>query len=205
MTKCCDHCIRLLRRAKRLVRGVLIKIKGVPCRAWRWMKLLLGCRDVMQQQTITSRVWPEWMIDDSFRLPPLTITQMGGRRLAVAPHRGPWQWCPKPRPANVTADLSGRSVYILYLHPAIDTTENKVFSHSESSPNDFVVVQVRARPSKLLRELCLSLYELESGGVWKDGLRLFLKWPQWWTTWCGRTVSGALWSWEAVMSFFLSE
>lgn len=56
-------------------------------------------------------------------------------------------------PANVTADLSGRSVYILYLHPAIDTTENKVFSHSESSLNDIVVVQVRARPSKPLREL----------------------------------------------------
>lgn len=71
------------------VRGVLIKIKGVPCHTWRWMKLLLGCRGVMQQQTITSWMWPEWMIDDSFRLPPLTITQMGGRSFTVAPPQRP--------------------------------------------------------------------------------------------------------------------
>lgn len=47
---------------------------------------------------------------------------------------------PEPKQADLTADLSGPSVYILYLHPKIDNKENKVFSHSESSLNDIGVV-----------------------------------------------------------------
>lgn len=42
-------------------------------------------------------------------------------KIPRAPHRGSMTVMSKPRPRNVTADLSGRSVYILYFHPAIDT------------------------------------------------------------------------------------
>lgn len=136
-----------------------------------------------------------WMDDWWFTPCPSSNNHTDERaKICRAPRRAPWQWCLNHGWSNVTADLSGRSVYILYFGPAIDTAENKVFSHSESSRSDFVV-RVCVPLSKQLRESwSLSLFHgLESAGVWKDGLRLFLKRPRWWMAWCGRAVNGAVW------------
>lgn len=101
------------------------------------MERFLGA-DVMQQQTITCWMWPEWMIDDSFCVSPLTITQMRERRFPVHPIEA--------RDSDVqtlAAERDSRSIWSKRLHfvpsPRDRYSENKVFSHSESSLNDIVV------------------------------------------------------------------
>ena len=63
-----------------------------------------------------------WMDDWWFiqRLSSNNHTDEGARTRRAPPQR-PVTVMSEPRPRGVTADLSGRSVYIFYLHPAIDT------------------------------------------------------------------------------------
>ncbi len=126
----------------------------------------------MQQQTITCWMWPEWMIDDSFCVPPLTITQMRAWRFPAIDARD----IDVQTPAE---ERDSRSIWSKRLHfvpsPHNQYSENKVFSHSESSLNDIVALRaaesLQLSLSKLLQELWSFAFilwtRLQSGGILK--------------------------------------
>lgn len=60
-------------------------------------------------------------------------------KISRAPHRGLWQWCPSPvRGTWQQIYLVEAFTFCTFTHDQY--AENKVFSHSESSLNDIVVV-----------------------------------------------------------------
>lgn len=163
----------------------------------------------MQQQTITCWMWPEWMIDDSVYVSPLTITQM--REDSPWTPQRPVTVMSKPRPTNVTADLSGPSVYILYLHLAIDTLKIRsliqkvhwmTLQHCRSDVRSSRWVNCRRSWDLRLKQALVS---------WTSEWRRLKRWPRvvlprprWWTTWCRWTISDIVET-LARLSFFLPE
>lgn len=116
-------------------------------------------------------MWPEWMIDDSFCDSPLTITQMREPRFPVHPTEAGDSDVQTP-----AAERDSRSIWSKRLHfvpsPHDQYSENKVFSHSESSLNDIVELKPREWSSKcwvsgvvILLRSTRSFYELQSEGL----------------------------------------
>lgn len=129
--------------------NVLIKIKGVFLLYAEMNDARLCCRREPTADYYLPNV--PWMDDWWLILPLLWQSHRKERKdFPRTPQRRVTVMSAR-QPHSVTVDPSGRSVYVLYFSRSNRSTENKVFSLSKSSPNDIVVVRLRA--ANCLQEL----------------------------------------------------